>query len=250
MNDHLTKPIDPDELFSALTKWIKPGARDVPEERRDLGMPAEESKVLLPSELPGIDLSSGLSRVGGNQRLYVKLLSQFRSGHRDAAQEIGAAFRSGDMDTAGRLAHTVKGVSGNLGAEGLYRVSAALEKAIKEGRENIDHPLAGFSAHLKTVMEGIRALEGGLSSRQAPEMPRAETEVDKETVKALLQEIERLLESDLTEAMARLETLRQHLAHSPAHEEFKRLEKQVENFDTDGALKSVEDIARAMDIAI
>jgi hypothetical protein len=49
--------------------------------------------------------------------------------------------------------------------------------------------------------------------------------------------------------MDRLETLRQHLAHSPAHEEFKRLDKQVEGFDTDGALKSIKDIARAMDIA-
>jgi two-component system sensor histidine kinase/response regulator len=165
-------------------------------------------------------------------------LSKFRRGHQDAAQEIGAAFRSGDMDTAGRLAHTAKGVSGNLGAEGLYLVAAELEKAIKEGRENIDHPLADFSAHLTTVMEGIKVLEEGLSSRQAPEMPGAETEVNKKTVKALLQEI------------ARLETLRQHLAHSPAHEGFKRLERQVEGFDMDGALKSVEDIARAMDIAL
>jgi hypothetical protein len=74
--------------------------------------------------------------------------------------------------------------------------------------------------------------------------------VNKKTVKALLQEIARLLESDLTEAMDRLETLRQHLAHSPAHEGFKRLERQVEGFDMDGALKSVEDIARAMDIAL
>jgi two-component system sensor histidine kinase/response regulator len=250
MNDHLTKPIDPDELFSALATWIGPSARDIPEERRDLGIPAEKAEDLLPSELPGIDLSSGLSRVGGNQRLYVKLLSKFRRGHQDAAQEIGAAFRSGDMDTAGRLAHTAKGVSGNLGAEGLYLVAAELEKAIKEGRENIDHPLADFSAHLTTVMEGIKVLEEGLSSRQAPEMPGAETEVNKKTVKALLQEIARLLESDLKEAMDRLETLRQHLAHSPAHEGFKRLERQVEGFDMDGALKSVEDIARAMDIAL
>jgi hypothetical protein len=49
--------------------------------------------------------------------------------------------------------------------------------------------------------------------------------------------------------MNRLEALRQHLAHSSAHEEFKRLEKQVEGFDTDDALKSVEAIARALDIA-
>jgi hypothetical protein len=60
----------------------------------------------------------------------------------------------------------------------------------------------------------------------------------------------RLLESDLTDAMNRLEVLREHLAHSSAHEEFRRLEKQVEGFDTDGALKSLEAIARMLDISL
>ena len=69
-------------------------------------------------------------------------------------------------------------------------------------------------------------------------------------MKPLLQEMAQLLESDLTEAMNRLEALRQHLANSSAYEEFKRLEKQVESFDTDSALKSVEAIARALDIEL
>jgi len=50
--------------------------------------------------------------------------------------------------------------------------------------------------------------------------------------------------------MNRLEALRQNLTHSSAHEEFKRLEKQVESFDTDGALKSVESIAKVLGIAL
>jgi F0F1-type ATP synthase epsilon subunit len=74
--------------------------------------------------------------------------------------------------------------------------------------------------------------------------------MDKEAVKLLLREMARLLESDLTEAMNRLEALKKHLANSSAHEEFKRLEKQVEGFDTDNALKSVEAIAGALDIAL
>ena len=69
-------------------------------------------------------------------------------------------------------------------------------------------------------------------------MPAAEAPVDREAVKTLLQEIAQLLESDLTEAMNRLEALKQHLANSSVNEEFKRLEKQVESFDTDSALKS------------
>jgi two-component system sensor histidine kinase/response regulator len=248
MSDHVTKPIDPDELFAALARWIKPGVRDIPEDQCDLGVPAEKEEEILLSALPGIDISSGLSRVGGNKPLYVKLLCKFRKGHENAAKEIKATFQSGDRETAGRLAHTVKGVSGNLGAEPLYRASAELEKAIKEGMERVDSPMAEFRTHLKVVMDGIKALEEGLAARQAPERPGVEMEVDKEAVKRLLQEMARLLESDLTEAVNRLETLRQHLSQSSAQEAFKRLEKQVEGFDTDGALDSIEAIARNLNI--
>jgi ribosomal protein L12E/L44/L45/RPP1/RPP2 len=98
-------------------------------------------------------------------------------------------------------------------------------------------------------MEGIRVLEESLAGRKEP-VSSAGIAVDKEAVKLLLQEMAQLLESDLTEAMNRLEALRRHVAQSPAYEEFKRLEKQVENFDTDGALESVKAIAKALGMVL
>jgi two-component system sensor histidine kinase/response regulator len=249
MNDHVTKPIDPDELFSALLRWIKPGERGVPRAESRRAIPKEKEVDLLLPELPGVSVASGLERVGGNKPLYAKLLRKFRESQQKAVAEIRAALHSGDWETAGRLAHTVKGVSGNLGAESLYSAAAELEKAIKEGQQNIDHPMARFGSQLKIVMDGIKVLEESLAARKVPE-PSTGVSVDKESVKLLLQDMAQLLESDLTEAMNRLEALKQHLAHSSAHEEFKRLEKQVESFDTDGALKSVEAIAKALDIEV
>jgi len=248
MNDHVTKPIDPEELFSTLVRWIQPGERGMPEGESSRVIPEERGGLLLP-ELPGIDLWSGLSRVGGNKPLYAKLLCKFRESQKNAVAEFRAALRSGDRETAGRLAHTVKGVSGNLGAESLYRAAAELEKAIKEGKDNLDPPLTAFSSQLKIVMDGIKVLEQNLAAQKEPE-PSAGVSVDKEAVKHLLQDLARLLESDLLEAMIRLEALKQHLADTSAHEEFKRLEKQVEGFDTDGALKSVESIAKVLRIAL
>jgi len=249
MNDHVTKPINPDELFSTLVRWIKPGDREIPEDKRSLDVSAEKGEDILPSELPGISMASGLERVGGNKLLYAKLLCKFKEGQASAVDQIKAALQSGDVETAARQAHTVKGVSGNLGGENLYRAAAELEKAIKEGKENIDLPMAEFGSQLKVVMEGIKVLEENLAKQREPE-PSEEVSVDKEAVKLLLQEMTKLLESDLTEAMNRLEALRQHLANSSAYEEFKRLEKQVESFDTDSALLSVEAIARALNISL
>ena len=249
MNDHVTKPIDPDELFSALVRWIKPREREGQEPERSPVIPEQKGERILPSELPGISVASGLERVGGNEPLYTKLLCKFREGHENALAEIRAALQSGDRETADRLAHTVKGVSGNLAAESLYRAAAELERVIKAGKEDFDPPLAEFGSCLKVVMDGIKGLEESLAGREKPQTAPG-VPVDKEAVKYLLQDMARLLERDLTEAMNRLEALRRHLAHSSAHEEFRRMEKQVESFDTDGAIKSVEAIARVLGVSL
>jgi hypothetical protein len=47
-----------------------------------------------------------------------------------------------------------------------------------------------------------------------------------------------------------LEELRKHLANSTASEEFKRLERHLEGFDTDSAMKSIEAISRALELVI
>ena len=47
------------------------------------------------------------------------------------------AWEKGDMETARRLAHTIKGVSGNVGAEEVQREAASLESVIKNGDEGL-----------------------------------------------------------------------------------------------------------------
>ena len=207
MDDHVTKPIDPDQLVSALVKWIKPGEREMTENVCESLVEKREVEDIFPSDLPGISVSSGLCRVGGNKQLYAKLLCKFKDGQEAAAQLIGAALESGDVETAARLAHTVKGVAGNLGGERLYRAAADLEKAIKEGKDGLDDPMTEFGAQLDLVMDGIRAFEASLVARQGSEKPAEEVQVDTGAVRPLLREMAQLLESDLTEAMNRLEVL-------------------------------------------
>ena len=249
MNDHVTKPIDPDQLLSTLIKWIKPGEREISEGVSEILIGKNGVTDILPTELPGISMASGLGRVGGNKQLYTKLLCKFKDGQENAVEQIETALQSGDVETAARLAHNIKGVSGNLGADNLYQAAANLEKAIKEG-ENPDLVVAEFDSQLKVVMDGIRVVEERLAIQQRSEDFGPEVRVDKEAVKTLLQEIAQLLESDLTEAVNRLEVLKGHLVNSSVKEEFKRLEKQIEGFDTDTALETVKIIAGNLQIEL
>jgi len=252
MNDHVTKPIDPEQLLKTLALWIKPGERGVPEGRSPAkAVEKKRGADILPPELSGFLLASGLERVGGNMPLYTKLLSQFRENQEDAAVRIKAALQAGDLETATRYAHNVKGVSGNLGAEALYRASATLETAIREGRlDVVGERIAEFNSHLEQVMGGIKELVETRSEPASSAFPQQERPIDVKAVEALLKEITRLLDSDLMEAMNRISILGKHLTHPPVRDEFQRLEKHVEGFDTDSALRSIESIARSLDITL
>jgi HPt (histidine-containing phosphotransfer) domain-containing protein len=132
MNGHIAKPIDPALLFDTLSK--------VPRRALEVviaGMgEAPEAAVDAPAEFPqidGLDSSDGLRRVGGNNRLYVKLLRQFASQQADAVGQIRAALATNNVESATRLAHTLKGVAGNLGAGEVQHAAAAVETLLRDG---------------------------------------------------------------------------------------------------------------------
>jgi CheY-like chemotaxis protein len=255
MNDHVTKPVDPDELFSALVKWIKPREHDVQaadtrvlqgivEGTREKDAEAE----ILPPALPGISIKSGLAKVGGNKKLFRKLLCSFLESNKEVVGETRKALQDKDMETAARLAHTVKGVSGNLGAEDLFSAAEDLEKAIKQrDTDSLDSLLGDFESQLNVVMGGIQSLEENEAEEEA--LPDGEVQIDVDKVAPLVVDMMSLLETDITEAMNRLEDLRKYLEDSAVRNEFKKLENHVEKFDTDSAMKSLKTIAQALNVS-
>ncbi|MBF0101202.1 MAG: response regulator [Desulfobacterales bacterium] len=132
MNDHVSKPIIVKELFTALLKWIKPGQREIPPEitAKLKEQKKDEDEITLP-DLPGISVKVGLSRVGKNQKLYLNLLTKFHRDNIDATRHIREAIEKSDQELAVRLAHTVKGVSGTIGAFELQDIAGKLESALK-----------------------------------------------------------------------------------------------------------------------
>jgi two-component system sensor histidine kinase/response regulator len=137
MNGHVAKPIDPDQLFSTLQKWIKPGERraqvqqaDVPVEqvKSDKTAPIEDE---LPESLSGFDLTDGLKRLQGNKKLYRKLLLSFATDYKTVANEIRQTLDGEDFDQTHSLVHNLKGLAGNLAATDLQAAALNLEKLVK-----------------------------------------------------------------------------------------------------------------------
>ncbi len=137
MNGHVTKPIDPDQLFATLQKWIQPSEKRATAQKPVVSVqPSEEDKVVsieaeLPKSLPGFDLADGLKRLRGNKSLYRKLLLDFGAKYTQVAAEIHKALDSKDLKQAHSLIHNLKGLAGNLAATDLQAASVNLEKLVK-----------------------------------------------------------------------------------------------------------------------
>jgi two-component system sensor histidine kinase/response regulator len=84
----------------------------------------------LPS-ITGLDTKDGLTRVAGNRKLYLKLLRLFIEQQGPAIEQITAALSEGDIALAERLAHTLKGVAGNIGAKSVHSAASALAELIR-----------------------------------------------------------------------------------------------------------------------
>ena len=154
MNDYVTKPIDPEKLWAALVKWVTPGER-LPAVTHEKHAHEQQEKVMVPV-VEGLDTEDGLSRVGGNRKLYRQLLVKFRRDLADSTAEIRKNIEQDDLQTARRIAHTVKGASGNLGAMKLQAKAAELDAALKaEGSAECELLLAEFDETLKALVDAI-----------------------------------------------------------------------------------------------
>ncbi len=158
ITDHVGKPIDPDRLVATLAKWVRP-SRTTPT-RTAKSIPAgQTSQNPAPEplpDLPGVNVAASVRRIGGNVSLYFSLLDQFRVKQRNFATSVREALAAKDPDTAERLAHTLRGIAGTLGAETLQDLAALLESCIKKGESGeVDSLLARVDKELATFIASI-----------------------------------------------------------------------------------------------
>jgi two-component system, sensor histidine kinase and response regulator len=229
MNDHVAKPIDVKQLFDVLVKWI-----NIPKERRPEKI-ADDTNVLTDSiiipELDGIDTETGLNRVGGNTKLYLKILNKFRISQADAIERIKTAFDAGDNETSKREAHTLKGLAGNIGAEALQQAAQAVESQIK-AENNTLTGLDILSGLLVKTIESLQKLD-----TKTTEVEEASIDADPKKVASLLVKLKELLGNDDSDAGDVLEELMPFFKGTVEEKQLKRIAGFIDDYEFEDALE-------------
>ncbi len=237
MQGFVTKPIDPDEVFGAIVEWIKPGERKVVEKKKEDSISFEE--FIIP-EITGIDSVDGLARVGGNKKLYLNLLEKFYNSNSNVIEEIKSALRESDQEKSVRLAHTVKGVAGNLGAKTLNKIAAVVESDLKQNhKESITKDLEELEKELSAVLTSIKKW---LNEKTKVTTSEDNAKLDVEKFNALISELKQFIEDNDFESSNKLEEILRLPGIGNYRDELKNVEKLISDYMFDDALELLNKI--------
>jgi PAS domain S-box-containing protein len=174
MIDHVSKPIDPDDLIKVLLAHT--GLSAVPQATPTCPAavpapghsvppaPTFAAEAVLP-DIPELDLEVGLRFLGGDHRRYRRMLDKFVDQHAQGAENIRAALAAGKPEEARRLVHGLKSVAATLGAIPLSELALALELRLKELLANPAQP-ADVSSQLAVLEAALVKLIDGLDGKQ------------------------------------------------------------------------------------
>jgi two-component system sensor histidine kinase/response regulator len=155
MNGHISKPVNPEELYNILSEQLPRSTQKqipVTDKKTDNGW------IIPQQNLPGVNLNHGLKQVGGNTKLYLKLLRDFVSHHGNSVNKIQELIASSRFKEACRTAHTLKGVGGNIGAYELQQVAAEIEACLNKGMSPSEEMIKQFSMACDSLFNTLHSI--------------------------------------------------------------------------------------------
>jgi len=253
MNGHVTKPIDPDQLFATLQKWIQPSEKRVQVQQPEVPLEslesdqAEPDEEELPESLLGFGLPDGLKRLQGSKRLYRKLLLNFATDYFEAANDIRIAIDSKDFERAHSLVQNLKGLAGNLAATDLQAAAVNLEKLVK-GVEKKTPPAKELNLEFSDLENALnQALESAQSLASTEENV---CKLSDEEIVAIHSELAQDIAKRIRDAaeMGDVMTLNAIATEIKTHSDScvplsKQIVQMAEDFDLDG----IQKLANALD---
>lgn len=144
MNDHLSKPIETDRLYQTIAKWTNSSFTPADE------LPKKKAEPVV------LDLDHLFGLLGENQDVMCNLLANFVSKLQNDYSNLSMLLKNGDSSLGASL-HSLKGVSGNMGATRLYTLCIEIEKKYKDGKKEMSKEADELDLEIKELISFISA---------------------------------------------------------------------------------------------
>ena len=237
MRGHISKPIDPDILYRALMK-VRP-SRGMPSSFGERKSNDVEPRLTI----PGIDTVDGLRRIAGNTRLYRALLRQFADYQVNFATQIKTLLGQREYSEAERLAHSIKGSAGNLGATVLSALADDLEKTVRArdaqaAASKADEVAAEWSRIAGSIRGVVLNSDAG---------PSPSVSVD---LAPLLLKLKQMLAADDGQSLDFLLEIRERIGGAISGKDLDTLQNLVAQYDFVAALDCLGGVAKRYDFVL
>ncbi|CAK0777828.1 two-component system, sensor histidine kinase and response regulator [Gammaproteobacteria bacterium] len=236
MNDHIAKPILPEQLLGVLERWIAPGKRIAPIHQNQTNE-SQSGIDTLPDHLPGFDLGQAIQRLSGNRDLLMTLLKQFGEQFATTSETILGLIAQGQREEAAQQIHQLKGAADNLGAMELHRHAEALEQTLKASQSPVSQ--MAFDQSLGVVLAAIATL-----SSSPPESTDAHC--DWPRASALFKEMRTLLDDGEFIPIELVSELQEALPNPALRDDLARFKDQVANLDYSAASDAIDHLTVTM----
>ena len=151
MKDHVTKPIDPKTLITAILCWATPG-RSVAQPAAPVILVETPPAPAEPAPSAGlVDWALLEKRFKGKRSFIQTIVRSTLTGHADAAAQLRVLAAKRDFPALAFLAHSLKGVFGNLAAKASQELAAAVDLAAKQGGESCVPLAEQFADHIPVL---------------------------------------------------------------------------------------------------
>ncbi len=258
MDDFVAKPVDPEQFYRSLLTWLS--KRDDPDqetavsdasgdkepsvdEQPAAGQVSEAWYLHQLEKIDGIDLQQGLTVLRGNGKRLMQLLVQFVHLHREDINEIRTLCLKGEVGTAARMLHTLKGGGSTLGLTDFVQEAIEIESDLKNDHSwlTIEPKVDRLDRRFEQVAQVI---EGFAENEQSQAEEYSSRVPDKRAQHLVLNTLRQSLESGDATALKLAEQHRATLQQRLGVERARSFEQIIQNYDFDQALEMLEDRAQ------